>query len=68
MRCGFRTGDRAPMAVIEFVAREGELRPAKPGTALPAAAKAPLAVAAAAIKAAQQQGAKIAITKKEELR
>ena len=33
MRCGFRNGDRAPMAIIEYVGREGEIRPARPGTA-----------------------------------
>jgi large subunit ribosomal protein L17 len=30
IRCGFRTGDRAPMAIIEYVDREGEVRPARP--------------------------------------
>lgn len=33
LRAGFRKGDRAPMAVIEFVDREGELRPARPAPA-----------------------------------
>ena len=30
MKAGFRTGDNAPMAVIEFVDRDGELRVPKP--------------------------------------
>ena len=30
LRCGYRKGDNAPMAIIEFVDREGELRPARP--------------------------------------
>jgi hypothetical protein len=30
MRCGFRTGDRAPMAIIEYVDREGEVRASRP--------------------------------------
>lgn len=30
IRAGFRAGDHAPMAVIELVDREGELRPARP--------------------------------------
>lgn len=30
LRAGFRTGDNAPMAVIEWVDREGEIRPARP--------------------------------------
>ena len=31
LRAGFRRGDRAPMALIEFVGREGEMRGARPG-------------------------------------
>ena len=73
MRCGFRTGDRAPMAIIEYVAREGEIRPARPGTAQPVAPEPVAAVApprrlAAAVKAAAQGAAKATIAKKEELR
>jgi hypothetical protein len=33
IRTGFRRGDRAPMAILEFVDREGEVRPAKPAQA-----------------------------------
>ena len=33
LRCGFRSGDRAPMAIIEYVARPGEIRRARAGTA-----------------------------------
>jgi large subunit ribosomal protein L17 len=29
LRAGFRRGDRAPMAILEFVDREGEMRPAR---------------------------------------
>eukprot|EP01138_Halocafeteria_seosinensis_P001397 gb/GECG01001433.1/.p1 GENE.gb/GECG01001433.1/~~gb/GECG01001433.1/.p1 ORF type:complete len:143 (+),score=12.74 gb/GECG01001433.1/:1-429(+) len=32
LRCGYRKGDNAPMAIIEFVDREGELRPARPAS------------------------------------
>lgn len=53
LRCGFRSGDRAPMAIIEYVDRPGEVRKAKPGTfAKPAAAPASAAVFAAATAAA----------------
>lgn len=30
LRTGYRRGDRAPMAIIEYVDRPGELRPARP--------------------------------------
>jgi hypothetical protein len=30
LRCGFRKGDQAPMAILEYVDREGEIRPARP--------------------------------------
>jgi large subunit ribosomal protein L17 len=33
LKCGMRHGDAADMAFIEYVDREGELRPARPGTA-----------------------------------
>jgi hypothetical protein len=46
IRTGFRRGDRAPMAILEFVDREGEVRPAKPavpqGQGQGSAAAAPL--------------------------
>ena len=29
LRCGFRKGDNAAMAILEYVDREGELRPAR---------------------------------------
>lgn len=32
LRCGLRKGDAAPMAIVEFVDREGEAREAKPPT------------------------------------
>ena len=47
LRCGFRSGDRAPMAIIEYVDRPGEVRPARPGTP-PPAPPAPRAAALAA--------------------
>ena len=39
LRAGYRTGDRAPMAVLEFVDRPGEVRPSRPGTARETEAK-----------------------------
>lgn len=30
LRCGFRTGDRAPMAILEYVDRPGEARLSRP--------------------------------------
>ena len=55
LRAGYRRGDRAPMAVIEFVDREGELRPARPAPAVDAkligAAAAEAAAAAASATA-----------------
>lgn len=42
LRAGFRRGDRAPMAILEFVDRPGELRPARPPR-IPATAAAPAA-------------------------
>jgi hypothetical protein len=30
LRCGFRTGDRAPMAILEYVDRPGEVRLSRP--------------------------------------
>lgn len=33
LRAGYRRGDNAPMAVLEYVDREGEMRIARPGTA-----------------------------------
>jgi len=50
LRAGWRAGDNAPMAVIEFVDRPGELRPARP---VPAAA---VVDAAAALDADAQLG------------
>ncbi|PSC75410.1 50S ribosomal L17 [Micractinium conductrix] len=50
VRTGIREGDAAQMAFIEYIDREGELRPARPArpTLLPPAAQ-------AAVDAAQQQ-------------
>ena len=57
LRCGFRKGDRAPMAIIEYVGREGELRPARPGTAREATPEvAPVAVASAMSVRAAREG------------
>lgn len=33
LRAGYRRGDRAPMAILEFVDRPGEVRPARPARA-----------------------------------
>lgn len=35
LRAGFRTGDRAPMAILEYVDRQGEVRPARPAAPKP---------------------------------
>jgi large subunit ribosomal protein L17 len=35
LRAGYRRGDRAEMAVLEYVGRPGEMRVAKPGVPLP---------------------------------
>lgn len=53
LRAGFRAGDRAPMAVVEYVGREGELRPARPGREAETRAK----TAEAAKQPSQQLGA-----------
>ena len=41
LRCGFRSGDRAPMAILEYVDRPGEVRLSRPppGTSAVAAAE-----------------------------
>lgn len=65
MRCGFRTGDRAPMAIIEFVGREGEVRPARPGTAKPAAGGGGQLFAKAAAAVARQAAAEAPAAKPE---
>lgn len=38
LRCGFRTGDRAPMAILEYVDRPGEVRLSRPVPGTPLAA------------------------------
>lgn len=53
IRTGLRQGDAAQMAFIEYIDREGELRPARPA---PASLLPPAAQAAVAAAAAQQQG------------
>ena len=47
LRCGFRKGDNAEMAVLEYVDRDGELRPARPPRAKVDALAAEAAAAAA---------------------
>jgi large subunit ribosomal protein L17 len=47
LRAGWRSGDAAPMAIIEYVDRKGEARPARPPQPLPGAAV-PVAAAPAA--------------------
>ena len=58
IRTGTRVGDAAQMAFIEYVDREGELRPARPPpppSLLPPAAQAALDAAAAAQQQQQRQ-------------
>ena len=58
IRTGNRVGDAAQMAFIEYVDREGELRPARPPqlpSLLPHAAQAAVNAAAAASQQQQQQ-------------
>ena len=52
LRCGYRKGDNAEMAVLEYVDREGELRPARPPRL---SAEAAAAVATSASEAPSQQ-------------
>jgi large subunit ribosomal protein L17 len=74
LRAGYRTGDRAPMAILEYVGREGEIRPAKPGTAAKAQPKTAAAVAArfagskVAAVAAEAAAAEAAAARQPELR
>ena len=63
LRCGFRTGDRAPMAIIEYVGRKGEMRPARPGTAAKQEAIKPAAAAEAAARLPAGHGAGGGMTK-----
>ncbi len=46
LRAGWRSGDAAPMAIIEYVDRKGEARPARPAVAAAAPAPAPVPTAA----------------------
>ena len=59
VRTGVRKGDAAQMAFIEYVDREGELRPARPAqpSLLPPAAQAAVDAAAADAAAAARRGA-----------
>ncbi len=74
LRAGFRTGDRAPMAIVEYVARAGEVRPARPPAPKPDRARPripqfpPMPVKKSAEAAAEEAAAAAAGGAKPQLR